>query len=284
MNHPATAAEPYSLLDARLHFGRWGWKGPRVLLVHAIGLDHHSWSLILPYLVDGYQVAAVDLPGHGKSEKPLAVDYDLWSLGARIARFLDELEWEDAILVGNSIGGGVSLSATLQAPRRVRALALVNSVAYRSGLPLIGRLAFAPVAPLAALAPNIAMRVGLESVRRKWGSVTMDRCSAAGQYFRSVEGRAAFFRTLRQLYGPSLDEMSAHYHEIRCPALVLHGVNDPLIRLGHAARLAHGLPHGELVTLPGCGHFPQEEDPKPTGTALRRFLDRVTKEAKDDRE
>ena len=61
----------------------------------------------------------------------------------------------------NSLGGGTSLAATLQAPERVRALALINSVAFREGLPLVGRLGFLPVAPfLSCYAPGLAVRTG----------------------------------------------------------------------------------------------------------------------------
>ncbi|HEU4753426.1 MAG TPA: alpha/beta hydrolase, partial [Armatimonadota bacterium] len=243
----------------------------------AIGFDHRSWDLVAPHLADRYQVAALDLPGHGESEKPRFVDYGLWALGARVEKFLDELGWDEAVLVGNSLGGGTALSATLQAPERVRALALVNSVAFRKGLPHLGRLAFMPLAPvIGSLAPSLAVRVGLESVRSRWGSVTSSRCNACQAYMRSPEGREAFFQTLRQLYGPDLDEMAQRYSEVRCPTLVVHGDRDPLIRIGHAERLAHTLPHARLVRLPRLGHFPQEEAPEKVALELRKFLDAVT--------
>lgn len=267
--------QPTALLDTRIAYDRWGSGGPRLLLVHAIGMDRHSWEHIAPDLAREFQVAALDLPGHGESDKPVGVDYGIWSLAARVHRFLDELGWDEALVVGNSLGGGVSLAMTLQQPERVRGLALIDSVAFRAGLPLIGRLAFVPVLPLTtALAPRFAVRLGLETARRRWGSVTDRRCDSASCYLRSREGRGAFFRALRQLYGPDLDEMCEHYGEIRCPTLVLHGERDPLIRLEHAARLATAIPTARLETLPGVGHFPQEEAPQDTLRHLRHFLTR----------
>lgn len=265
-----------SLLNTQLHFVRWGDRGPRVILIHAIGFDHRSWEPIAPLLREEYQLVALDLPGHGESEKPAGVDYGLRSLGARVVRFMDEMGWEDAILVGNSLGGGTSLAVTLQAPERVRGLALVNSVAFRQGLPLLGRLGLLPLVPLVSCyAPGLAVRLGLESVRGAWGSVTQDRCRACGVYLRSSEGRAAFFTALRALYGQDLDRMSEHYHEIRCPTLVLHGERDPLIRVSHAERLAKTIPGAELVRIPRCGHFAQEERPDVVARELRRFFERV---------
>jgi pimeloyl-ACP methyl ester carboxylesterase len=263
--------------DTRVHYVRWGSSGPRVLLVHAIGLDHRTWDLVAPHLADRYQVAALDLPGHGLSEKPLAANYGLWSFGARVAAFLDEIGWEDVILVGNSLGGGTCLSVTLQAPERVRGLALVNSVAFRHGLPHLGRLAFLPFAPIVgALAPPLAVRLGLEAVRSGWGTVTSARLEACRSYLRSPEGRTAFFESLRQLYGTDMDEMAERYREIRCPTVVMHGDRDPLIRYSHGEALARSLPTARLVRLPGLGHFPQEERPELVALELRKFFDRIT--------
>lgn len=260
-----------------IHFVPWGSSGPRVLLLHSIGFDHRTWEGTVPFLQDGYRLVGLDLPGHGDSHKPGGIEYSLTYLADSVLRLMDEMGWEDAVLVGNSLGGGTSLAAALQAPDRVRGLALLNSVGYRSGLPLVGRLHALPLVPLlGAYAPALLVRLGLESVRGGWGSVSPERVQAAGRYLRDLEGRAAFFATLRLLYGPELDRMAQHYGEIRCPTLVLHGERDPLIWLPHAERLAREIPHAELVRVPRCGHFPHEEQPERVGRELRRFLDRIT--------
>lgn len=265
-----------SLAKTRLHFARWGHRGPGLVFVHPIGFDHTTWDRIAPHFQHEYQIVAPDLPGHGRSDKPAAVDYGVLALGARLIKLLDELGWDDAVFVGNSIGGGASLAAAVLAPQRVKGLAVINTVAYGSGLPLVGRLAFVPVAPLVSCyAPSPFRRIGLDFARHGWGNTTSDRCDQAGRYLRDPAGRAAFFRTLRQLYGPDLDRMAGHYHQIRCPTLVLHGVNDPLIRLWHAEKLAAEIPTAELLRLPRCGHFPQEERPREVLGALTPFLDRL---------
>jgi len=275
MSPAIMSSPPPNLEHVRLHFSRYGSTGPKVVLVHAIGFDHRTWERILPTLEGRYEVVAVDLPGHGDSDKPGDVDYGPFALGARLIRLLDDLGWEEAAFVGNSLGGGASLAAALQAPERVRALALLNSVAFPQALPALGRLASVPFLPLlAGIAPHLAVRVGLESCRHRWGSVTVDRCSASRSYLRSVEGRGAFFRALRQLYGPDLARMAARYEEIHCPTLVLHGERDPLIRIPHAERLAQTIPNAEFARLVRCGHFPQEECPEQVASVMGEFLNR----------
>jgi pimeloyl-ACP methyl ester carboxylesterase len=263
------------LQSAGLFYRQVGANGPRVVLLHAIGLDHRSWAGVLPYL-DGYRCVTPDLPGHGESDKPLTADYSLPSMGARMVRLLDELGWDDAIFVGNSIGGGTSLATTLYAPERVRALVLVNTVGFRRGLPPVGRLAFAPVAPwISAYTPILFVRLGLDFARCRWGGTSLELGVRCRTYFGHRAGRGAFFRMLRQLYGPALDRMSAEYSRIACPTLVMHGVRDPLIRLRHAEQLAREIPGAKLFPLPGLGHFPQEEEPEQVALPLRRFLDRL---------
>jgi pimeloyl-ACP methyl ester carboxylesterase len=271
----AKSSQVLGLDNVSVHFQRYGDGGPRVVLVHAIGFDHRTWEPILPALA-GYEVVAVDLPGHGESGKPHDVDYGPYSLGSRMIRLLDELGWESAAFIGNSLGGGTSLAAALQAPERVKALALLNSVAFQQALPPLGRLASVPLVPhLSRIAPHLAVKLGLESCRHRWGSVSTERCTASRSYLRSAEGHGAFFRALRQLYGGDLSRMAEHYSEITCPTLVLHGERDPLIRLPHAAQLAETIPHAQFARLPHCGHFPQEECPEEVAKALRPFLEEV---------
>ena len=271
-----SAAVPDSLENTHLHYQRWGETGPRLLLLHPVGFELHTWDDVAPKLAKGRQVAAVDLPGHGESDKPPTADYGVRSLGRRVIRFLDELGWEDALLIGNSLGGGTALAVALQAPERVRGLALVNSVAFRWGLPPVALFTFFPgIALLGRILPPPLVRFGLELTRGRRGTVSNYRCGHAGAYLRHAEGGPAFYRTVRQLYGPDLNEMAPHYREIRCPTVVLHGVRDPLLFRPHARRLAASIPGAELRWLPRCGHFPQEECPEELTTELLPFLEQV---------
>ena len=124
-------------------------------------------------------------------------------------------------------------------------------------------------------APSLAVRWGLESVRHRWGSVTDERCRACETYLRSADGRHAFFRALRQLYGSDLERMAVDYSAIRCPTIVLHAQRDRLISNRHAERLAAAIPGAQLVRIPRCGHFPQEECPDAVAEPLLRFLGRL---------
>src|SRR5579864_5577091 len=108
-----------SLQAAQINYRTRGDQGPAVVLLHPIGFDLHTWESVIPYLCDGYRLLALDIPGHGQSDKPRGADYSVPVLAARILAFLDEIGWRRAAFVGNSLGGGIALAAALQAPARV---------------------------------------------------------------------------------------------------------------------------------------------------------------------
>ncbi|MCA1595532.1 MAG: alpha/beta hydrolase [Chloroflexi bacterium] len=267
-------AQHADLQSARVFYETRGETGPRLVLLHPIGFDHHSWEPALPYFEDGRRVLLLDLPGHGESDRPANADYSLPSLARRVLAVLDEAQWPDAVFVGNSIGAGVALAAALEAPGRVTGLVLIDSVGFRNGLPLFGKLERIPLLSLAcSFAPSFAIKVGLAYARSVRSSVSPELCTRCSRYLRASAGRGAFYRTLRQLYGPTLDEMAARYSQIQAPTLIIHGEGDRLISTRHAERLTAAIRGAKLVRLKGCGHFPQEECPETTGNIIRQFVD-----------
>ena len=260
-------------IENALQFARWDGDGPNLLLLHPIGLDHHSWNRVAQRLADRYRIVAPDLPGHGGSLKALEGPHGPVSLSTAVEGLLDRLGWDETLVVGNSLGGGTALSLAKRQPERVKGLGLLCPVGYREGLPLIARAAFVPGVPvLAGLAPPPLVRLGLELVRGRWGSVLSEDAIRTSQYLRSRDGRAAMMRALRDLYGQDLAEMAPHYEKVQCPTLIVQGRRDPLIRPWHAERLAKTIPGSELKLLPRVGHFPQEEDPDLVARELDRFL------------
>lgn len=111
---------------ARLHVRGWGpQEGPPVVCVHGIGQHGGIFVELAERLVSsGFRVVAVDLRGHGDSDREPP-----WDSGTHVADLLetaDALGIERAIWIGHSFGGRLIATVAVQAPQRVERLALLD--------------------------------------------------------------------------------------------------------------------------------------------------------------
>src|SRR3712207_2674721 len=100
--------------------------GPTVVLVHGLGGSHLNWDLFAPLLSPHARVLALDLPGFGLSEpgeRRTTVHDNVWVLD----RFLAEVAGTPAVLVGNSMGGMISILQTATFPESVSGLVLLDA-------------------------------------------------------------------------------------------------------------------------------------------------------------
>src|SRR3712207_6028944 len=100
--------------------------GPPLVLLHGAGANSLDWRWVISDLAATHRVYAPDLPGSPDSARP-AVDYSPAFFERFVAAFVDALEIVPAALVGNSLGGLISLRLALSEPARVTDLVLVDS-------------------------------------------------------------------------------------------------------------------------------------------------------------
>ena len=95
-----------------------GTTGPPLVLLHGVGDNAFDWHWVMPALASTHRVYAPDLPGSGGSAKPLDTGYDYSPafFTRFVAAFLDALEIDRAVVVGNSLGGLVGLRLALAEP------------------------------------------------------------------------------------------------------------------------------------------------------------------------
>jgi pimeloyl-ACP methyl ester carboxylesterase len=106
--------------------------GMPLLLLHGWGCSVYAWRYLLkPLAARGYRVFAVDLQGHGSSDKPAAAEqYTLSSLTAHALEIIDALGLQRLELLGHSMGGRIACQMALDAPQRVVRLWLINPVGF----------------------------------------------------------------------------------------------------------------------------------------------------------
>ena len=110
----------------RVRYARKGAGRATALLLHGFGGDLDNWLFNFDALAEASAVIALDLPGHGQSDRKLP-GRTLGELARFVARFLDAVDVESAHLVGHSMGGAIAAQLALDHPRRVQSVALICS-------------------------------------------------------------------------------------------------------------------------------------------------------------
>ncbi len=114
--------------ELELHAIVWGEDdAPPVLLVHGNGAHAHWWDPLIAGLCRGRRAIAVDLRGHGESDRPDAIAYSLEDQEADLNGLLDALGLETLPVIAHSMGGRIALWLATHHPERVSALAVLDT-------------------------------------------------------------------------------------------------------------------------------------------------------------
>src|SRR6201992_4110831 len=118
--------------------------GPVILLIHGIGDNSTTWETVQAKLAPPFTVVAVDLLGHGQSDKPRA-DYSVAAYANGMRDLLSILDIERATVVGHSLGGGVAMQFAYQFPHLVERLVLVGAGGVTKDVNVLLRVASLPM-------------------------------------------------------------------------------------------------------------------------------------------
>jgi pimeloyl-ACP methyl ester carboxylesterase len=253
----------------RLAYEVYG-SGDRVLVwLHGLLLDANlSRGLARRLAARGNRVVLLDLLGHGRSDKPRHAGAHRMDLYAeQVLCLLDELDVDQAVLGGVSLGTNVSLLATVQAPERVRGLVLEMPVLEWAAP--AAALVFAPL----LLEVHYA-RAPLRLVSRVVGRLPPSRLGPLDSFISAAasdpdEIAAVLHGVLLGPIAPTIDQRRA----ITAPALVLgHGI-DLIHSFSDAKRLARQLPDARLIRTRTFAELWVR--PARLTSEISEFLDRV---------
>lgn len=246
---------------------------PAIVLLHPFGLTMKVWRDMVPALERRFHVIAYDAPGHGKSVRPRR-RISLALLARTCTALLDELGVEQAILVGNSMGGGTALTVALDHPGRASALVLVDAVGLDFhpwyGIPW-RMLSPSDVTSSPDWAWTTAMDVATSKNSPLVQELTADLLDVRSDPLH-VEVGLPFWSIVAQMVN---HDRSADLGRIQVPTLVVTGAKDAVVDPEHAERLAAGIPGARLVIFPDLGHLPEAEDAAAVLAAIEPFLDEV---------
>ena len=281
-----------------LHYRQWEGPadGPVCVLVHGLGGGLLNWALVAPGLAERGRVLALDLPGFGKTPvagRGSSIASCRWVLNG----FLRRLDLAEVVLLGNSMGGMVTLAQAEADPGGVRGLVLANAALPPKGSPFVG----VPPDVSAGFLVTGTRRLGPALLRRR-----TDRLGAERMVWATLEYVTAHPESLDPAWVTATIEsfqawvarpgVSAVFSEasrsivrtyvfartyrrrlaaIRTPALLVHGAADRLVPPANAWRAAREHANWDLVVLPDTGHVPQVEQPERFLRAVLPWLDRL---------
>ncbi len=264
--------------------GSFGPTRPLVLLLHGFGEFWWAWRHQIPALDSaGFSVAALDLRGYGASDKTPR-GYDPRTTASDIAGVVRSLGFSSAVLVGHDWGGMAAWSTAAYAPAQVRGLVSVaapHPLAF-PWWPDLRTLAFfqVPLFPERRIMADDGLYI--EQLLRGRAARPDFLTSTEARHYRdalmlwpsphcALEYQRMFVRN--QVRSAGLDYRRALRRPVVQPLLSIHGQRDPVVpESAMTAAEAYVTGRCELISLPGVGHLPHEEDPVVVSNRIIEWL------------
>jgi 3-oxoadipate enol-lactonase len=249
-------------------------RGLPVVLLHGYPLDHTIWGEVVKRLSSQARLITPDLRGHGQTEAPPEV-YTMRRMADDVAALMDQLEIQQAVLVGHSMGGYASLAFSLAYPDRLLGLGMVASQAAADN----------PERRVARYETALAVESdGVGSVAESMPGKLTNQPELAHRLHEMILATkpAGVAGTLRGI--AERQDMRAWISSVGIPVAVIAGTEDVLISLERAKERARCFPKAQLTVVHKAGHMPMMEAPDEVTAALVELISDVRKSTCDDSE
>ena len=249
-----------------LHVEISGAGDPVVLIPGLFGSAYGFRTLVPLLTARGFRAIVIEPLGIGGSSRPPKGDYSLTAQALRLAAVLDTLRVRQALVVGHSVGGSEAFRLAYLRPDLVRALiSLEGGPAETAVTPAFKRaMRFAPWIKLLGGVRLIRWKIRTMLVASSGDGAWVTDDVVAGYTAaaaRNLDGTLKAFLAMAAAREP--EKLQPHLGEIHCPVhLVVGGArHDGDVSADEVVLLERTLPHFELDSVPGAGHFLYEERP-----------------------
>lgn len=218
-----------------------------ILFVHGFGGWASQWASQLRCFATHARVIALDLRGHGSSDKPHS-GYSMAEIVSDLQAVIEALDVEGAlVLVGHSFGAAIVAQYAAEHPHEIERLILINPSSTYALSPLISWVFSVP----------------------DW---LFDGVMSVINAVRKTFAAPAF--VLKSLYWNALRPWKGDriFPRVRTPTLVITPRRDPVFFDRDVARVAELLPHSERLIIPSYTHMLMVDAPMEVNKAIARFL------------
>lgn len=260
----------------KIHYASLG-KGPLVVMIHGFPDFWYSWRDQMEALSANYQVVAIDQRGYNLSDKPKGVEnYDMMLLVGDVAAVIKHLGRDKAIIVGHDWGGIVAWTLAMAKPDLVEKLVILN-LPHPKGL-------------RRELATNAQQQKNSQYARnfQKEDAHKMLTAQGLSGWVKDPEAKKKYieafnrsdFEAMLNYYKrnyprePYTDDASP-MPKVKASVLMIHGLNDQALLAGALNNTWEWLEKDlTLVTIPGAGHFVQQDASDMVTRTIRMWLSR----------
>jgi len=274
----------YSLPNS--HFIRW--KGAEmhytesgndtnmtVLMIHGFGGSNRDFQILDSLINHRYHVIRVDMPGFGLSDYPFVYGEKTFrdAYSEYFNFLMDTLGIDSFHVMGNSLGGLMSLELATQHPEKVKSLVLFNSAGYDMEEVMRSANAFVLRNPLVKVLVKKGMSEFMTSrgMRRVVYSDTL-LTDEKVRRVNSMWNREGNMRHLVEMANAKESPDEAMIRSVACPTLIVWGREDQIINVKFAERFHRDIPGSRLVIYDACGHVPMIERPEEVYAEVMDFL------------
>lgn len=256
-----------------------GGTGPVLLCLHGTSMTAHAWGHLAARLRDVARVIAVDMRGHGASDRP-NTSYSIAEMAGDIARLVEALDLGGVTLIGSSVGNQVAVSYAAACPDRVAGLILSDPSFFCSDSEIVKYLRshhsrrrnYATRAEAEAYAMALPQRSGL--------SEAMHRMAMEGDFRREADGSWSWAYDLAAITKVFLNlstDQSADVKAITAPVLVLNAERSNVLSGNQAQELTADFANARLELIADSNHTIWGDKPEVLAKKVRAFLAETTR-------
>jgi 3-oxoadipate enol-lactonase len=243
--------------------------GPWITFSHSLACNLHSWDAQAAALSKHFTVLRYDTRGHGQSGAPAGA-YTLDMLADDLKALLDGLGVKQTHFVGLSMGGMIGQTFALKYPGMLKSLALCDTTSF------YGENALATWMERVKLTQEKGMAAVVDGTLSRWFTEPFraghpELMKTVGDMIRNtpVAGYGGCCQALPHI------NSTARLKEIKCPAIVIVGADDPGTPVAMSRVMHEAMPGSELAIIPSAAHISNIEQPAAFDAALTGFLARV---------
>ncbi len=252
---------------------------PVLVLLHGTGAATHSWRGLVPLLAPHFRLVALDLPGHGFTQKPPKALLELPGMAAGVCALLQVLGVDPVLVAGHSAGAAVMIRMALDCRIHPKGLISLNGALTPYGGDAAKILS--PIAKLLFLNPlmprlfawRASDRASIERLIKNTGS-SVD-AEGVEHYRTIVASPDHVAAALGMMANWDLQPLARDMGMLDVPLLLVAASGDKAIKSEDAFKVREMAPHAKVEIMRGLGHLAHEEAPEAVAALMLGFAREV---------